>query len=259
MEATDFTAPAHLAARTAIRVAWGAHRVAIDTVRVSDSPTPRSIDMAARAVTGARTLVENTLASVPGTADNYTARCAVGILTDAADMLSPRNVQLLTIAHNAAEACAIAQRVEERLTLADIAYEARDLVRNPRGNPRHADAAHARIVRRAREYDLTGEPATAGEVLRTALTAHGITAGRDIACLTVPLDGTDLHIALSDSAPTVEHAPGEHTGWLAWLLGSNGEPLAEVYDGTADGTPVDCAADSAAAAAAVADFLAARR
>lgn len=155
MPDAEINSPADAAARAVLGLAWSAHRIAMDIVHVSDSPAPVSIDAAAGSVAASLTLAENTLNAVPGAADTYAARYARGILADAADMLNPRNVRLLAIAHNATESCGISTSPEERCALADIAYEARDLVRNPRGWHMTADAMHARIMRRARAYGLT--------------------------------------------------------------------------------------------------------
>jgi hypothetical protein len=107
--------------------------------------------------------------------------------------------------------------------------------------------------------------ATAESMLRAALAARGITPVRDYLCLVVPKNlntpaGEEMnvpHLAIAAPGPSLEHTPEEHTGWEAWLYdgrrGDGGHPYT-VYDGTADGKPVDCAADSIAAAKAIAEF-----
>lgn len=104
----------------------------------------------------------------------------------------------------------------------------------------------------------------AGDVLLAALGEWGITPLHDVSCFLVPFDPADLiagvlggpYIAIADHEPTVEGPADHHTGWLATILDEDGAPVATLHDGTATG-PVDCAADSAAAAAAIADFVSA--
>ncbi|WNZ14885.1 hypothetical protein [Streptomyces sp. 11x1] len=112
---------------------------------------------------------------------------------------------------------------------------------------------------------LTKPAETAGTLLLAALAEAGVHAVRDLLSYAVALTpGTPndevmdgLNIKIADSAPDVDHAPDEHSGWHAWLCDSDGTPVEEFYDGTADGAPVDCATDSAAAARAIADRIAA--
>lgn len=114
---------------------------------------------------------------------------------------------------------------------------------------------------------LTQPPAeTAGTLLAAALADAGVHPVRDLLSYVIALTpGTpddDVmngpHIKIADGAPDVDHAPEEHTGWLAWLCDADGAPVEQVYDGTADGAPVDCRDDSAAAARAIASRIAAR-
>ncbi|MFJ8301324.1 hypothetical protein ACIQ9R_36235 [Streptomyces sp. NPDC094447] len=103
---------------------------------------------------------------------------------------------------------------------------------------------------------------TAGAVLRSALAERGIDVIEDVAAFMVPLDSRDLttgvlsgqYIAIADGDPSVSNPADTHTGWIAALHDLDGEPIRTLYDAMSAG-PVACAADSAAAAAAVELFL----
>ncbi|MEU5900385.1 hypothetical protein [Streptomyces venezuelae] len=107
---------------------------------------------------------------------------------------------------------------------------------------------------------------TAGSVLCAALVQHGLTACTDgmSPSYAIALDPATPaqevyerpYLAVADRAPAVDHDPDTHTGWVVWLHDENSEPVgAPLYTG-GDGELVDCAADSAAAATAIADWLA---
>ncbi|MFE1270592.1 hypothetical protein [Streptomyces sp. NPDC058758] len=104
---------------------------------------------------------------------------------------------------------------------------------------------------------------TAGDVLRSALATHGIQVIEDVSCFAVPLDAGDLttgvlsgqYIAMADRDPSVTNPADTHTGWVVALYDPHGEPIRTLLYPAFPG-PVDCAADSATAAAVVALFLA---
>ncbi|MEU2357681.1 hypothetical protein ABZ599_32700 [Streptomyces misionensis] len=111
---------------------------------------------------------------------------------------------------------------------------------------------------------LTQPPTvTAGAFLAAALAEESVHPVRDLLSYAIALthgtpDGDVMngpHIKVADGTPDVDHAPGEHTGWVAWLCDGDGAPVEQIYDGTADGSPVDCRADSAAAARAIANRI----
>ncbi|MFD8269184.1 hypothetical protein [Streptomyces althioticus] len=110
---------------------------------------------------------------------------------------------------------------------------------------------------------------TAGAMLRAALAEQGITVHTDgmSPSYAIPLDPATPapevynrpHLLIADRSPSIEHAPAAHTGWVTFLHDENGEPDADQLYGIGNGTaPVDCLADSLAAATAIADWLAER-
>ncbi|MFE3139705.1 hypothetical protein [Streptomyces scopuliridis] len=121
----------------------------------------------------------------------------------------------------------------------------------------------AQCARAVAEWFTTPRP-SAGAVLLAALAEWGITTHSDIGMsYAVPLDPTtpaaDIcnrpHLSVGDRNPSVEHVPAAHTGWTLFLHAENGEPVGDPLFISGDGGPVDCDADSAAVAEAIADFL----
>lgn len=119
-------------------------------------------------------------------------------------------------------------------------------------------------ARTAAEWFSTPRP-SAGAVLRTALTTRGITAHSDHLGMSyaIPLNPTTAtadiytgpHLSIGDRNPSVDHMPSAHTGWTVFEHDANGEPIGAPLFISGDGGPVDCTADSTAAAEAIADFL----
>ncbi|MFD3514831.1 hypothetical protein [Streptomyces sp. NPDC058657] len=105
---------------------------------------------------------------------------------------------------------------------------------------------------------------TAGDVLRTALAQWNITAHTDGLGMSyaVPMDPATpaedvrnhLHLSVGDRNPSVEHVPAVHTGWTVWAHDENGEPVGDPVFISGNGGLVDCVADSAAAAEAIANY-----
>lgn len=118
---------------------------------------------------------------------------------------------------------------------------------------------------------LTAAPApaapTAGDLMLAALAGYGIRAIQDEVSIAVPLDqGIDLdwtlhhdRIVIADRNPWYGHAPAEHTGWVVDIYNPDNEPVSDAppihIAGDDRDSLVDCVADCAAAAAAIADFL----
>lgn len=119
-------------------------------------------------------------------------------------------------------------------------------------------------ARAVAEWFTTPRP-SAGAVLLAALAEWGITTHSDHIGMSyaVPLDPTtpaaDIynrpHLSVGDRNPSVEHVPAAHTGWTVFVHDANGEPIGDPMFISGDGGPVDCGADSAAVAEAIADFL----
>jgi hypothetical protein len=106
--------------------------------------------------------------------------------------------------------------------------------------------------------DDTPAPKTAGTVLLAALTIHGIEPERHEYAYAVPLTIHGHALFIADRAPMTEHAPEEHTGWVIALYDGDGAPvdgLRPLYSSGNGTERVDCLTDSAAAAAAIANFL----
>ncbi|RZD62945.1 hypothetical protein C0Q58_14490 [Streptomyces albidoflavus] len=116
----------------------------------------------------------------------------------------------------------------------------------------------------------TQQQFTAGAMLRAALAEQGITVHTDgiSPSYAIPLDPATPaleiynrpHLLVADRNPSVEHPLDVHTGWVAMLHDEDGVPNGRQLYGPGAGTgPVDCVADSLAAATAIADWLTARR
>ncbi|MGW7089996.1 hypothetical protein ACWGH2_41805 [Streptomyces sp. NPDC054871] len=107
----------------------------------------------------------------------------------------------------------------------------------------------------------------AGLVLLEALAEYGITPGDRLSItysshsdtydvlLPLPRDGY-ARLVIADRDGSVKHVPAAHTGWSVTLHDERGELVGgdPVYV-SGDGTPLDCAEDSADAAAFVAEWL----
>ncbi|WP_445517336.1 hypothetical protein [Streptomyces sp. NEAU-174] len=106
---------------------------------------------------------------------------------------------------------------------------------------------------------------TAGAVLLAALAEWGITTHSDDIGMSyaIPLDPATCtadvrdraHLSVADRDSSVEHVPAAHTGWSVFVHDGNGYPVGDPMFIGGDGGPVDCGADSAAAAEAIADYL----
>ncbi|MER7223397.1 hypothetical protein [Streptomyces rubradiris] len=107
---------------------------------------------------------------------------------------------------------------------------------------------------------------TAGGVLLAALAEHGITHVADHRGMSyaVPVDpdtqSADAyngpHLSIADRSASVDHVPAAHTGWSIFTHDRNGEPVGDPIYIAGDGRVLDCHADSRAAAAFVAAYLA---
>ncbi|RNG13018.1 hypothetical protein [Streptomyces botrytidirepellens] len=105
---------------------------------------------------------------------------------------------------------------------------------------------------------------TAGAVVLDALAKYGITAREGDAGMSyeVPIGphapaqaDSPVYLSLCDRAPGVEHVPAAHTGWVVFAHTASGEPVGDALYCTSGTVLVDCDADSAAAAACIADYL----
>lgn len=106
---------------------------------------------------------------------------------------------------------------------------------------------------------------TAGDVLLAALADYGVTVHTDDVGMSyaIPLDPATSapevynhrHLSVADRNPSVHHDPATHTGWTVFLHDENGEPVGDPLYIAGTGEPVDCAADSQAVAAFIADWL----
>ncbi|MGW3200019.1 hypothetical protein ACWDBD_36740 [Streptomyces sp. NPDC001118] len=108
---------------------------------------------------------------------------------------------------------------------------------------------------------------TAGSVLLAALAKYGVTVHVDGVGLSyaIPLDPATpaseaysrAHLSVADRNVSIEHSPAAHTGWTVFLHDDNGDPVGDPLYIAGDGEePVDCTAESAAAAAFIANWLA---
>ncbi|MEU6071894.1 hypothetical protein ABZ864_47625 [Streptomyces sp. NPDC047082] len=112
---------------------------------------------------------------------------------------------------------------------------------------------------------VTNPLPTAGSVLLAALAEHGITAHTDAVGLSyaIPLypniPALDIynraHLSVADRTPSIEHDPAAHTGWTVIQHDDNGHPLGDPLYIAGSGEPVDCTADSQAAATFITDWL----
>ncbi|UQI49794.1 hypothetical protein M1P56_35930 (plasmid) [Streptomyces sp. HU2014] len=113
-------------------------------------------------------------------------------------------------------------------------------------------------------------PFTAGAILRAALAEQGITVHTDgmSPSYAIPLDPTTSalevygrpHLLVADRSPSIEHTPDAHTGWVVVLHDETGEPDGDwLYSAGSGDEPVDCTAESVAAAAFIADWLTSHR
>ncbi|WP_208874745.1 hypothetical protein [Streptomyces sp. PBH53] len=119
-------------------------------------------------------------------------------------------------------------------------------------------------ARAVAQWFTTPRP-SAGAVLLAALAQWGITAHSDDVGMSyaIPVDPSTRakdvrnrpHLSVGDRNPSVEHVPAAHTGWTVFVHDENGEPVGDPVFISGDGGPVDCDADSAAAAEAIADYL----
>ncbi|WP_186782506.1 hypothetical protein [Streptomyces sp. CBG9] len=109
---------------------------------------------------------------------------------------------------------------------------------------------------------------TAGAVLLAALDEYNIKTmtGDAGLSLAIPLNNTtplhemfnQRHLLVASHGPSIDHAPENHTGWIAQIHDALGHPVGDPIHTAGDGTaPIDCTADSAAAAAAIAALRAA--
>lgn len=109
-------------------------------------------------------------------------------------------------------------------------------------------------------------PTTAGEILLTALANLDIPVHTDgmSPSYAIPQDETTPerevynrpHLLVADRAPSVEHPATAHTGWVVFEHDATGQPVGDALYTGGNGGPVDCAADSEAAADAINDWLA---
>lgn len=107
----------------------------------------------------------------------------------------------------------------------------------------------------------------AGLMLLEALAEYGILPGdglsvtyttdNDTYDVLLPLpNGERARLSVADRDGSVKHVPAAHTGWRVVLLDERGEVVGEpVMWVSGDGSPLDCAEDSAATAAFIADVL----
>ena len=112
---------------------------------------------------------------------------------------------------------------------------------------------------------LAEERQTAGHVLRAALAEYGITPDPDGFGMSfaIPLDPSTPvqeirnrdHLVVGDYNPSIEHVPAAHTGWSVFRHDANGETVGDPLYISEGGELVDCAADSRAVAATIANYL----
>ncbi|MFK0294282.1 hypothetical protein ACIQU6_27945 [Streptomyces sp. NPDC090442] len=106
---------------------------------------------------------------------------------------------------------------------------------------------------------------TAGGVFLAALAQWGVNGYSDDVGMTyvIPLDpatpATDVcnrpHLSVGDRYPSIDHVPAAHTGWTVFLHDECGAPVGDALFVSGDGGPVNCGADSKAAAEVIADYL----
>ncbi|MGA5411522.1 hypothetical protein ACPCSC_30245 [Streptomyces lavendulocolor] len=134
----------------------------------------------------------------------------------------------------------------------------------PPGCPRGEEVAQC--VTAVAEW-FAGPRQTAGGMLLAALAEYGLVEGKEVFVsygthsdrYSVPLplaDGTQAQLIIADRDGSLRHLPNAHTGWSVILHdGLWGEPIGDPVYITGDGELVDCAEDSANAAAFMADFV----
>ncbi|MFJ5739976.1 hypothetical protein [Streptomyces microflavus] len=107
---------------------------------------------------------------------------------------------------------------------------------------------------------------TAGLVLLAALAEYGILPGEGLSVTYAPHstydvflplpNGAHARLAVADRDGSVTHVPAAHTGWSVVLHDERGEVVGEqAVWVSGDGSPLDCAEDSAATAAFIADVV----
>ncbi|MGW0757081.1 hypothetical protein ACWD1Y_11435 [Streptomyces sp. NPDC002814] len=134
----------------------------------------------------------------------------------------------------------------------------------PAGCPTGEEAAQC--ARAVADW-FAGPRLTTGAVLMAALAEYGIARGNgltesygthsDSFEFPVPLPGGEYaRLVIADRDGSLRHVPAAHTGWSVILHDELwGEPVGDPVYIAGDGGPVDCAEDSAAAAAFIADFV----
>ena len=142
-----------------------------------------------------------------------------------------------------------------------------DIYQTPTGRTLTAAKEMAQCAKAVAEYFTVPRP-TAGAVLFAALAEYGITPVRTDTgtSYTVPYGpGTAVadvspspYLSIGTRYLTVDHVPAAHSGWIVSLHQGNGEVAGNrklpLYRAGIGGL-ADCIEDSAAAAAAIADFL----
>lgn len=106
---------------------------------------------------------------------------------------------------------------------------------------------------------------TAGGMLLAALAEYGITTyddhrgetyGIPVYQDTEPMHiRKGFHLSVGDRGSMVSHVPAAHTGWSVFVHNDEGEPIGDPLYISGDGGLTDCEEDSAAAAAAIAEFI----
>ncbi|MFC8950944.1 MULTISPECIES: hypothetical protein [Streptomyces] len=132
--------------------------------------------------------------------------------------------------------------------------------------PRDLASEAGQCARAVAEWFSSPRP-TAGAVLVAALAEYGIRADSDDVGMSyaVAFDPetpswkvrSGFHLSVGDRDPSVDHVPASHTGWTVCVHDDQGEPIGDPLYIAGSGGLVDCAGDSAAAAAVVADYLSA--
>ncbi|MEU6632923.1 hypothetical protein ABZ905_32255 [Streptomyces parvus] len=132
---------------------------------------------------------------------------------------------------------------------------------------RRSRAEEASVCARAAAEWLHAPGKTAGSVLLNALADYGIAPGDGLAVtygphsdtydVFLPLpDGERARLSVADRNGSLKHVPAAHTGWSVVLHDERGELVGEpVVWASGDGSPLDCAEDSAAVAAFLADVV----
>lgn len=122
----------------------------------------------------------------------------------------------------------------------------------------------AQCARAVAEWFAEPRP-TAGAMLLAALAEYGITTfdhdGGTTYAIPVDQDTGPIHIrrnfhlSVGDRESMVGHVPAAHTGWSIFVHNDDGEPIGDPLYIVGDGGLLDCAQDTAAAAAAIADYI----